>query len=70
MSKKIQGDETTGHKIWRKTSEIEIWDGNCRNEFTGGKSRDGNIGSEIMGVILLEWDSMEAKCCITYIEDN
>ena len=31
-----------GNKIRRKTSEIEIWDINCRNEFTGGKLREGN----------------------------
>ena len=31
-----------GDKIWRKTSEIEIWDRNCRNEFTGGKFRERN----------------------------
>ena len=39
-------------KIWEtkfgeKTSEIEIWDRNCRNEFTGGKLRERNCGSEI-----------------------
>ena len=59
------------HKIWRKPSEIEIWDRNCKNEFTGGILWDGgNIGSEIVGVKLQEWDSMEAKCCITDIKDN
>ena len=26
-----------GDKIWRKTSEIEIWDRNGRNEFTEEK---------------------------------
>ena len=48
-----------GDKIWRKTSEIEIWNINCRNEFTGGKLREGNWGSESVGVKLQEWDSME-----------
>ena len=48
MGKKIQGDETKEPKIWetklgeKKNSEIEIWDRNCRNEFTGGKLREGN----------------------------
>ena len=27
-------------KFGKKTSEIEIWDRNCRNEFTGGKLRE------------------------------
>ena len=44
---KIQGDETKEPKIWetkfgKKTSEKEIWDRNCRNEFTGGKFRERN----------------------------
>ena len=37
-----EGVTNLGDKIWRKTSEIEIWDRNCRNEFTGGKLREGN----------------------------
>ena len=38
-----------GDKIWRKTSGIEIWDRNCRNEFTGGKLRESYCRSEIQG---------------------
>ena len=34
-----------GDKIWRKTSEIKIWDRNCRNEI---------YGREIEGVKLWE----------------
>ena len=62
--------KSLGDKIWRKTSEIEICDINCRKEFTGGKLREGNLGSEIVGVKLQEGYSMEAKCWITDIEDN
>ena len=34
--------EKYGRKNLEKTSEIEIWDRNCRNELTGGKLREAN----------------------------
>ena len=37
-----KGAKNLGDKIWRKTSGIEIWDRNCRNEFRGGKLWEGN----------------------------
>ena len=43
-----------GDKILRKTSEIEIWVRNYSNEFTGEKLREGNCGSEIVGLKLQE----------------
>ena len=38
-----------GDKIRRKTSEIELWDRNFRNEFTGVKLWEGNCRIEIQG---------------------
>ena len=37
---KNKGAKNLGDKIWRKTTEKEIWDRNCRNESTGGKLRE------------------------------
>ena len=44
-----QRSQKFGRQNLGKTSEIEIWDRNCRNEFTGGKLREWNCRSEIQG---------------------
>ena len=55
MGKKFKEMKQRSQKLGRqnleKTSEIEIWDKNSRNKFTGGKLLEGNCGSEIAGVI-------------------
>ena len=46
MGKKIKEMKQISQKIWetkfgeKKNSVIEIWDINCRNEFTGGTLRE------------------------------
>ena len=46
MDTKIQGDETKEPKTWEtkfgEKLQKKIQDRNCRNEFTGGKLRQGN----------------------------
>ena len=73
-------DQNGGEKLWVKNSRR--WNKGAKNfgeklqkykygiEIAGINLREGNCGREIEGVKLQEWDSREAKCWITDIEDN